>query len=266
MVADHAPALGSCARARARARAPPRRGPAIGASTSLSGRCAKTASISSSSVAASERERLRAGLLGGEAGSLESDASSDVHRADDLAEPLERVQEARRIAGERGERERPAVALGRHEAREDAERRVDQAAGVLVGAEQVGRVREAVRGQEAQQLDLRVVARPRAGGRPSARAPRRTRPSCSSAPRRSPAASAVAGTGTESGPPVGTNSIAASSRRDAAALRIEVDQLGGRARDRRARRRPSSRRRVAIGAALPARPRAAGRAAAGRSR
>ena len=105
-----------------------------------------------------QRERLGARLLGGEAGIARVGREQDVHRARHLAEALEPLEEARGIAGQRRQRERPAVALGRHEARDDAERRVDLAAGMLVGAEQLRAVREAVLGQEAQQLELRVVA------------------------------------------------------------------------------------------------------------
>ena len=49
--------------------------PAIGSSTSLSGRWAKTASISSSSVAATSASDSALGSSGAKLGSLESDAS-----------------------------------------------------------------------------------------------------------------------------------------------------------------------------------------------
>ena len=104
-------------------------------------------------------ERFHARLLRGEVGIAGVRCEHDMHRARDLAETTGLREERVRIAREALERERPAVGLPRHEALEDAERRVQQAAGVRVPAEERRDVRKAPLGEEAEQLQLRVHAR-----------------------------------------------------------------------------------------------------------
>ena len=72
-----------------------------------------------------QRERLRARLLRREGGIARVGCEQHVHRAGHLAEPPEAVEETRGIARQRGQGECPAVALGRHEAGDDAEGRID---------------------------------------------------------------------------------------------------------------------------------------------
>jgi hypothetical protein len=81
-----------------------------------------------------------------------------MHRPDDRAELVKAGRD--RIGGraELVERELPAVAPALDVALDDAERRVHQVALELVPAAQRGDVREPARGQEAQHLELGVVA------------------------------------------------------------------------------------------------------------
>ena len=110
-------------------------------------------------VRGQQRERLHAGLLGHERRVLRVRAEHAVHLARDLPERVQLVEHHARAAGELVEHELPAVARAGQVLLEDPERRVDLAALDLVPAGERGDVRELARGQEAQQLELRVDAR-----------------------------------------------------------------------------------------------------------
>ena len=95
------------------------------------------------------RAERRIGLVGRE---------HRVHLAGHFAEPQEAREEPLRLLGELVERELPAVEPAAHVLLQDPQRRRERAAGVRVPAAERRDVREAVLGEEAQNLELRVDA------------------------------------------------------------------------------------------------------------
>ena len=110
-------------------------------------------------VRGQDRERLRARLVGGERRVRRLRAEHRVQLARDLAERAHSLEQPLGVARELVEHELPAVARARQVLLQDPERRVDQPALEVVPAGQRRDVREAARGQEAQQLELGVLAR-----------------------------------------------------------------------------------------------------------
>jgi hypothetical protein len=110
-------------------------------------------------VGGQQRERLRARLLGDERRVRALRAERGVQIAGHRAERPEVAEQPLGVRGEPLERELPAVPGVGQVLLQDAERRVEQPALVLVPARQRGDVREAALGQEAQQLELGVHAR-----------------------------------------------------------------------------------------------------------
>jgi hypothetical protein len=106
-----------------------------------------------------QRQRLVGGLLGREGRIARIRAQDGVHPPDHRAEVAQAGHEALGIAAELLERELPAVARVGDEALRDAERRVHQLTLVLVPAAERGDVGEALGIEEAQHLELGVVAR-----------------------------------------------------------------------------------------------------------
>ena len=142
-------------------------------------------SISSSIVAVSSASDSSLGSSGANAGSAASEPSTECMRAGDLAERAQRGRGTPRVGAELVERELPAVAA----------RRRGTPAGSRASRRQRGpRSRtsrpaarcsvEAVRGQEAQQLELRVHARLDAPERLEDQLARRRRSRSSTARRR----------------------------------------------------------------------------------
>ena len=82
-----------------------------------------------------------------------------MHAPDDRAEVAQARDEALGILGQLVERQLPAVARVGHEALHDAEGRVHELALVLVPAAELGDVGEVAPAEEAQHLELGVVAR-----------------------------------------------------------------------------------------------------------
>ena len=242
--------------------------PAIGSSTSLSRQVREDRLDLLVERGGDQRERLGARLLGREGGIARVGCQQDVHRADHLAEPLELLEETRGIAGQRGQRERPAVALGRHEAGEDAERRIDLTAGSA-------RRSRAAPGAFANPCSVRKRSSSSSGLSPAREPPVDLEHdlladddrACSSGPRRSRAAPPSRAAGIASGPEAGRNSMAETSVRALAAVRTRSTSSWARLGIEPARRRPSSRRsRRSRRPADRARTPAAARPAAGRSR
>ena len=127
---------------------------------SVSGRSRNTRSICSSTSAVRIESASVDGSSGANAGSLEVRAERGVQLADHRRRaPRGRSSSASGSLAQLVERELPAVARAGEVLLQDPERRVEQAALDLVPAGQRRDVREAVRGQEAQQLELRVHAR-----------------------------------------------------------------------------------------------------------
>ncbi len=101
--------------------------------------------------------RAFAELLRPEGGIAVVRGQQRVHAGRHLAQPAQAREQVRGV-GKRGERVLPAVARVREELLQDSERRRQRRSGVAVGAEQPGRVLEAVRVQEAQHLELGALA------------------------------------------------------------------------------------------------------------
>ena len=123
-------------------------------------------SISSSTVADSSASASGARLLGRRtSGSVGSDASTVCIAP--VTSPSRR-RRPRKASGSRASASsassQPSPASGTKSC-SDPERRVHRRAGYCVPAVERGDVREAVLGEEAEQLELRVDARPRGGGR-----------------------------------------------------------------------------------------------------
>ena len=153
----------------AAARAPPRRARgAARAPASSSGRSRKIASISSSTVAVSSPSDSVDGCSGAKLGSVESRAEQRcaAHPSPRRGARARRGTTRRRRA-DRVECELPAV-IGRRGRTAGGCPSVASIgrADVRVPAGELRDVLEAVLGEEAQQLELGVDARPRAGGRP----------------------------------------------------------------------------------------------------
>ena len=135
--------------------------PTIGSSrSSSSGRSRKTRSISSSTVAVSRPSASTLGVSGANAGSFASDASTRVHLARHLAEPPQPLEERVR----RARRSRRARAPSRRSPPRTNSWRIPSVApsGPPEYAYQppsARDVREAVLGEEAQHLELRVDPR-----------------------------------------------------------------------------------------------------------
>ena len=105
-----------------------------------------------------DAQRLGGRLLGREVGLRRVRREDAVHRAEDVAEARDAVDETVGVVLHLLERERPAVDRVGHEALEGAERGVQRAAGVPVPAEQPRNVREPALAEEQQHLELGVEA------------------------------------------------------------------------------------------------------------
>ena len=142
----------------------------------------------SSTVAVSSASDSWLASSGAKAGSSGSEASTACIAADHLAEPVARgrgtppgrTRAPRARAPSRRRRRRRTAARSRASALTSGPAYDHQPASSR-------HVLEAVRGEEAQQLELGVHARPRCGGRPSRSARRRPRPTSSTARRRAAA-------------------------------------------------------------------------------
>ena len=157
--ADHRPPTPTCEQ-RAAARARPGRGrrsaPAPRRPPAGRGRLARSARRRRGE----ERQRLDVGSSGAKAGSEASEPSAVCSSPITAPSAARRSSKRVRVAAPSSSSasSQPSRAPGRNSCR-IAERRVDRAAVDLVPAGQRGDVREAARGQEAQQLELRVDAR-----------------------------------------------------------------------------------------------------------
>ena len=184
-MADHPADAADVRRAGAGARAPPRRGRESGrASSRRRAARGRSRSISSSTVAVSSPSDSVDGSSGAKLGSVESQPSS-VCICPVTSPSRRRLVEERLVARERSRRARAPS-----RPRPPATKRCRMpsvasigAPGVRVPARELRDVLEAALGEEAQQLELGVDARPRAAGRPSGSARRRTRSTCSTARR-----------------------------------------------------------------------------------
>jgi hypothetical protein len=105
-----------------------------------------------------QRQRLVGGLLGREGRIGGVRREHGVHAPDDRAEVAQPRHEALGIVGQLVERQLPTVAGIGHEALHDAEGRVHELALVLVPAAELRDVGEVARAEEAQHLELGVVA------------------------------------------------------------------------------------------------------------
>ncbi len=130
--------------------------PAIGARASSSGRRVNTRSMSSSTVAVSSDSASWLGSSGEKAGSPASEASTVCICAVTSPRLATRARKASGFVSELLERQLPAAHAVREELLHDAQRGAERAAVVLVPAVERGDVREPARGEEAQQLELRV--------------------------------------------------------------------------------------------------------------
>ena len=132
--------------------------PAIGATSSRVGQLEEEALDLLVDRRGQQRQRLVGGLLGREGGIGGIGGQDRVHAPDDRAEVAQARDEALGVVLELLERQLPAVAGVGHEALHDAEGGVHELALVLVPAAELGDVGEVALGEEAQHLELGVVA------------------------------------------------------------------------------------------------------------
>ena len=118
-----------------------------------------TRSICSSIVAVRIDRFSMLGSSGAKAGSEPSEPSAVCSAPVTSPSERSRAEQALGIGRELVERQLPAVDRARQELLQDAEVGVHQPALEVVPARQRGDVREPARAQEAQQLELRVLAR-----------------------------------------------------------------------------------------------------------
>ena len=132
-----------------------------------------------------QAERLEARRLRAEVRVVRVGGERRVHRAGHLAEPAEAAEKAVGLLGQLVQGQLPAVGRLRDELLEDPERRLQRRADVRVPPAERRNVLEAVLGEEAEHLQVRVRPRLEAAEGLQEERRRRRRPSCSTARRRS---------------------------------------------------------------------------------